>query len=682
MIKVLGVRDFYKKYISGYEVEAYIKGNTQIVRKNLLYRYAPDFLYLDKKGHNSFVEAIVDIQYTAPNHFTQKIKALNGNELNAKDILKRLMRFLNVNIYNPTLFNEHMLFPDIDRIFRYYRFEYIASSDTLGKTIHQIKIIPKIRSQKLISGSFYIVDGTWSIYRIDISGKWEFSGFRVQTEFGLQPNNFILPLNTKVIFHLNLLGNETINYYSSSFKYHSVNTFKTQKEQTSVNYDLSNYFNVRVDSLPIIKDSLFWAENRPDPLSDYEKFLIENSRMREIQLDSTALSKPQFNVSEGLIAPRSIKYNDTQFSYSGLLNPLKLAYSRLEGIMYWQQFKLHKDFAKGKELQFSPELGILFQKKEVYFNLPAYWLFAPEKFGNIFCTFGNRNQAYHSGIIDQINKEIPANIHFDDLNLEYYRHFYTGLGAKYELANGLLLYGGLNYDWYVPVKNKEEKIQFAENDANSDVIDIIQNRYSAFFPMIGLQWTPRPFYRINGKRKEYVRSDFPTFRVEFARGIKRWFHSNGDYKRIEIDVQQKIPAGLMRSFHYYLGAGKFIHGKSIYFADFNYFQRQNIPQSWNDPIGGSFHLLQRDWYNAANAYIQVHCMYESSFAMLRFFRGVSRDILKERIYISQLYTPALPCYTEIGYGVGNFLGNVGLFVSFNQAKYESIGARFSFELGR
>ena len=683
MIKVLGIRDLYRKYIYEYEAEAYIKGNTHIVKKNLLYPYAPDFLYLDKKGHNTFVESIVDIRYTAPNYFTQKIKALNGNALNAADIQKRLMRFLNVNIYNPTLFNDQMLFPGIDQLFRYYRFEYMASSDTLGKTIHQIRITPRIRSQKLISGFFYVVDGTWMINRIDIWGKWEFSRFRVQTEFGSQPNNFLLPLNTTVIFNMDLLGNETISYYYSSFKYHSVKTFNAQKEPRSVNYDLSDYYNVRVDSLPIIKDSLFWEENRPIPLSNYEKSLIENSRKREKQSDSTALNKSQFRyASQGLIAPRSIKYNDTQFSYSGLLNPLKLAYSRMEGIMYWQQFKLHKDFAKGKEWQFSPEVGILFQKKEVYFNLPSYWLFAPEKFGNVFFRFGNRNQSYHSGIINQIKKEIPDNIHFDDLQLKYYRHFYSEWGAQYELANGLVFYGGLNYDWYIPVKNKAEKIPLAGNYGNGDVVDILQNRYSALAPKIGLQWTPRPFYRINGKRKEYVVSRFPSFMVEYARGIKGWLHSNGDYTRIELDVQQKIPLGLMRSFHYYLGAGKFFQAKSIYFADFNYFQRRNIPQSWNDPIGGSFHLLRGDWYNASNAYIQVHCMYESSFALLRFIRGVSRDILKERFYISQLYTPVLPSYTEIGYGVGNFLGNVGLFVSFNQAKYESIGAKFAFELGR
>jgi hypothetical protein len=217
---------------------------------------------------------------------------------------------------------------------------------------------------------------------------------------------------------------------------------------------------------------------------------------------------------------------------------------------------------------------------------------------------------------------------------------------------------------------------------DGDIIDLVQNQYRTFAPVIGLRWTPRQFYRINGKKKEYLESRFPTFFVEYVRGIKGILRSNSDYERIEIDIQQKIPVGLMRSLHYYVGTGWFTQTKAIYFADFNNFRRQNIPQSWSDPIGGTFHLLSGDWYNASNSYVQAHLMYESPFALLRLFRNISTDIVNERLYISQLYIPKkLPSYTEIGYGIGNFFGNAAVFVSFNRGRYEAIGAWFAFELG-
>jgi hypothetical protein len=685
IVEVLKYRDLYGEYIREYNAQVYIKGNTQVKKKNRLSKYAPDFLYWNKKGNNTFVESIVDVHFTAPNHFTQQIKALNGDRLNADDIQERLMQFLNVNIYNPTIFDDQVLLPGVKDAFRYYRFEYVGFVDTLGQTIHQIEVIPKIKSQKLISGYFYIVDESWTISRFDITGKWGLFDFRIETEFGWQQPDFLLPLNSAVTFHLNVLGNETVNRYFSRFAYQTIQKQDKKNRPEPVNYDLSNYFNIRTDSIPIIKDSLFWAKNRPVPLSPYEKSLLGNETTEQSSADSISLDRQLWNFSKGWVIPKKFAYNDTHFTYSGLLNPLKLAYSKLDGVLYWQQFKIHRHYTNGRELRFTPNLGILFQKQEVYFSTPTSWLFAPEKFGEIYFTFGNRNQSYNSTIIDQINQAVPDSIHFDDFDLEYYRHFQSNIEAKYELANGLLLYGGISSDWYIPVKEKKQGTLKSVSDDDiddSDVLDIVQNQYRTFAPVIGLRWTPRQFYRINGKRKEYLNSRFPTFFVEYTRGLKGVLKSNSDYERIEIDVQQKIPLGLMRSVHYYAGTGWFTRTKAVYFADFDNFQRQNIPQSWNDPIGGMFHLLSGDWYNASNSYVQAHLMYESPFTLFRLFRHITTDIVSERLYVSQLYIPKkLPCYTEIGYGVGNFFGNAAVFISFNRGRYESVGTRFAFELG-
>jgi hypothetical protein len=167
----------------------------------------------------------------------------------------------------------------------------------------------------------------------------------------------------------------------------------------------------------------------------------------------------------------------------------------------------------------------------------------------------------------------------------------------------------------------------------------------------------------------------------YSKGIKSSiFNSNSNYDRLELDIQQKINFGLLKSFQYYIGSGVFTNTKSIYFADFAKFQKYNFPQSWNDPIGGVFHLLERDWYNASRSYIQGHFMYESPFAILKLFKGVTQDILSERFYFSQLYTPVLPSYTEIGYGLGNFILNAGIFISLEKGKYHSFGIKAVFEL--
>ena len=51
----------------------------------------------------------------------------------------------------------------------------------------------------------------------------------------------------------------------------------------------------------------------------------------------------------------------------------------------------------------------------------------------------------------------------------------------------------------------------------------------------------------------------------------------------------------------------------------------------------------------------------------------SRYILSERFYLSQLWTPVLPSYTEVGYGIGNHIFNIGIFAGFDRWHYQSMG---------
>ena len=683
ILKVLENRDFYGKYIEEYNATAYIKGDRYIKKKNMLYRYAPDFLYLDKKGKNAFVESVVDIHFKAPNYFTQQILAVNGSKISIKDIRERAMQFLNVNIYNPAIFNNQIFIPGIKKIFKYYRFEYVSAMDTLSLRIHKIRLIPKIRSQQLVSGFFYIVDGLWTIYQMNVEGKWQFSKFRIETEFGLPEKDFLLPKKTEITFHLKLFGNEVINHYFSSFQYTTVKKYHPDAAEKKTNYDLSNYFNVSVDSLPVIKDENFWEKNRSVPLTAYEKSLIEPFPERPQTKDSLNLAQKSWNFfSQGFVSSKNFKYNDSQMSYSGLINLFKLAYTKMDGVLYWQEFLYKKTNTSGRELLIKPSLGFVFRRKQIYFDLPVQWVFKPMKMGEIRFNIQNRNQSYNSTFIDMIEKAIPDSIHFNDFNLEYYRHYSSSLSGQYEIVNGLLLHGGFNYDWYVPVQNKNSSGIDFRKAINPDVEDLMKHHYRVFLPTAGIIWTPRQFYRIRGKRKEAVGSSFPTLSAECSWGIKGILDSNSNYTQLEADIQQKIPIGLMNSFQYYLSAGAFLKTSSLYFADFHLFRKHNFPKSWNDPIGGVFQLLPGDWYNASRSFIQMHLMYEFPCTFLRLFRNVTKDIVSERIYLSQLYMPILPSYTEIGYGIGNFIGDAGIFVSFMKGKYGSIGAKFTFDLGK
>ncbi|MDR1371972.1 MAG: DUF5686 family protein [Dysgonamonadaceae bacterium] len=677
MLKFFDSSEYFDQYIDEYFATVYIKGGNDVVNKNFLYHFAPDFLYMEREV---FLEALVEKHYRAPYFYSSNIKALSNTRAGTGNIEERLMQFLQINIYNPRLINNEIRLPEKDGAFRYYRFEYLSETDTLGYKVHQIAVAPKILSKQLISGIYYIVDGLNTVIRADFTGKREFARFRITTDYYSPGDNFPLPSRVEISFSTDILGNKTENHYSAFFDYTEIVYHKTESTEKQT-YNLSSYFGKEADSAFVITDDAYWEKHRPVPLTAEESAQTAEQRHTDSISQHRNLFRKFNNIAKGIFVPRRFKYYNSQIKYSGIINPLELSYSKLDGLVYWQQFSYLKTFANGHELQFSPSVGLLFQRSQAYFRTPVRWLFQPRRFGEFYFNFENRNQTYGYKTVEMLNEALSQDsISFEDLNLDYFNHFKMSMETKFEIANGLIMRGGANIDRYIPVKKDdvtETPLESSEKAGN--VEDLVNDEYRTFSPMLGLEWTPGQYYRIEGKNKRYIGSRFPTVNVEFAWSAKI-LDSKSDFSKLEIDIQQKIQTGLMSSFQYFVGAGWFLNTGSTYFSNFNRFRKHNFPQSWGDPIGGVFHLLGGQWYDASQEYVQAHIMYDYPCTVLSPFRRVTKDIVKERVYLSQLYTPSRTNYSELGCGVGNFAGNIAVFVSFRHFHYESIGVKFAFEL--
>ena len=136
-------------------------------------------------------------------------------------------------------------------------------------------------------------------------------------------------------------------------------------------------------------------------------------------------------------------------------------------------------------------------------------------------------------------------------------------------------------------------------------------------------------------------------------------------------MHQSLMLGLCRRLNYHISAGLYTQQKSTYFADFRYFTRRNFPDTWDDQIGGVFNLLK-------GPFVLFKILRINSTK--KFMQTASRYILSERFYLSQLWTPVLPSYTEVGYGIGNHIFNIGIFAGFDRWHYQSMGFKFAFEL--
>ena len=683
---VIQKANLYKNSVSRYEAEIYTKGRTEILKQNVFIRLAHHLFPVDRKNKDMLFEMVSLSKYNAPQNFLHNIQAVNGNSIPNKKKQLEALSFLNLNVYSSTAYDDAIMMPIASNSFQLYSYNLESSEKIDGQIIHKIRFLPKQWSKKLVCGFLYIIDQRWTIDKIDMNGHYSFAEFNLAMNYGRKNKQFILPQKADLSLRYKVLGNVVATCYHSSYTYNEVEWIEEDNvPEKSKSLDLTNYYKLSSDTVPIIRDSIYWNQFRDKPLNEEEKLLYSKVNViNPLPNDSTEDLQKYLQLTEQLVNSVNMDVNSTRIKYSGFLNPTQFGYSARNGITYKQKIRVSKTFKRGKQIRFHPQIGYVFKRKQLFFKVGGEWEYLPERRGTLSFEIGNDNQSYSSKITKKINEELKdSTFKFDDLNLNYFKHYYAEIKNSIELFNGFELITGISYHRRIPPKKK------SAIDPGDDVEEILNQNYHDFVPSIGFSYTPRQYYRMDGFRKEYVYSNFPTISLEIAKGIPGVGKSSGDYSRVEADVHQSIMLGLCQRLNYHISGGTFMHQKSTYFADFKYFARQNFPDTWDDQIGGNFILLNREWFNASDKYIQIHAMYENPFLLLkllkinstkRFMQVASRYILSERLYLSQLWTPVLPCYTEIGYGIGNHIFNIGMFIGLDRGKFDGFGCKFAFEL--
>lgn len=687
MAQVMRYADSFSGYVRKFDGEAYVKGNSYLTRKNFLYDWMPWAFPFKHSSEGVVFELLNDIHFEAPNHFVISPVAMRSSDKRPLRNLIDVSPLLNLNIYNGTSFDDKYIMPGSASSKGIYDYRLDSLIVENGESLYKIRFLPKRKNLKVISGYLYIAKGTPYIARIDAEGFLDIAKFKLQTNFGRSYEEFMLPVNTEIRLTYNILNNISVNDYHCTFSYHKVvideNAPRTKRSNL---LDLTKYYSVSSNKIAVIQDSNFWKSKRDYLLTHQERQMYQDKwiadSLKEVVQNADSLQKIDYRkVSEILISTSSFGSGDMRWHYSGVLNPSMIGYSKINGIVVRQRLLLRKNLKRDQYFSIRPEIGFGFKQKELFYRFDTDWLYKPSKIGRISLSFRNGNKGFSSTFIDDVNQALDTTkYNFDHLNIKYYRDYSIQLENSFELTNGLILYGGVTYNIHKPVKKRK-----SDPDGLPDIPDmkpVIKNNYSDFIPYARLAWTPRQYFRMIGERKIYLPSPTPTLSFEYAHGIAGILGSDSKFDKIEFDIHQTIQFTRLRALSYRAGIGSFFNQKSEYFVDYRYFRRSNYPATWTDHIGGVFNLLDTKWYCASPQYAQVHLMYESPYILLHLFKRISRFILSERLYASQLFSPDKPSYTELGYGLGNYIFNVAVFTAFQRGKMSETGFRVSFELGR
>ena len=684
--RVMTFAPSYESIVSDYRANLYIKGKMNIQKKNFILRYVPSMFRLQKGVREYLLETYSDLHYTAPNIYDQKVKASQGTVRGNRG-LPGLLEYFSVNIYSSSLLNdERLLSPLAKNGQKYYKYRIDSVMGDPNNLDYRIRFIPRTKSDQLVGGYMIVSSNVWSVREIRFSGRSELITFTCWIKMGeVGKKDEFLPIRYDVEALFKFLGNKVDGNYTASLDYKSIELKERKvRKKEKKKYNLSESFSLQCDTNAYKTDASTFGVLRPIPLSEGEKQLYKDYTYRRDTVSVQQKTKSQaFWGTMGDLMVEDYKFNLSNIGsvrFSPFINPLLFSYSGSNGLSYRQDFRYNRIFRGDKWLRIVPKLGYNFTRKEFYWSLNADFEYWPQKRGFFRLSVGNGNRIYSSKMLDEL-KAMPDSIfNFDLIHLDYFKDLYFNFRHSFEITNGLDISLGFSAHKRTAVEKSRFVITGDYPMPPPEFMERFRNTYISFAPRIRVEWTPALYYYMNGKRKINLRSDYPTFSVDYERGIEGVFKSTGEYERIEFDLQHKIQLGLMLNIYYRFGFGAFTNQDELYFVDFANFARHNLPVGWNDEIGGVFQVLDGRWYNSSRRYVRGHFTYEAPFLILRHLMKYTRYVQNERLYISALSMPHLQPYLEVGYGIGTHVFDVGVFVSSENWKFSGIGCKFTFEL--
>ncbi len=685
---------FYSRIIDEYKAELYMKGRLKAHKRNRLIRYVPSMFRFEKDVNDYLIESFSEMHYTAPDIYDRHMIALSTTFPRERGQITDLMDYVNMNVYSSSLMSDKLLSPLDRKSSKHYIYLLDSIAGSADNQQYKILIIPKQKGTQLVSGHVWVSDQVWTIRELYVEGTYDVIQFKTRILMGDAGDQEFLPRRVDLNLHFRFLGNHLEMDASAWLKYNLIRLYekgaKRRKSQKKHSHDLTESYYHSCDTTALITDKERFNIFRPIPLRADEDSLYKSYALRRDTL--TWMPEEPKNKSlefwgelgDMLISSYNVNLSNLgSVRCSPLINPVMLDYSHRRGVSYRQRFKYSRLFPDGRVLRITPQVGYNFTKKELYVKGSANWQYWPEKQASLELNAGNGNRIYSSVVLDQLKALPDSTFNFDEVELDYFKDVYVNLFHNIEVVNGLHIKTGVSIHWRSLINKPAITEQIpALGDLLLNPTSGIRSTYNSFAPRIRIEWTPGMYYYMNGRRKMDVGSEMPTFSFDYERGIKGIFGSTGEHERWEFDVQQNIKLGGIRSIGYRVGGGMFTKHKDMYFVDFVNFKRRNIPEGWNDEIGGTFQLLDSRWFNSSRQYWRGHVTYESPFILLKPLNRWLSKVQHERLYGGVLFMPHLNPYVELGYGIGTHVFDVGVFASTISGQFDTVGFKFTFELFR
>ncbi len=213
----------------------------------------------------ALIETISDFRYEFPNNYMRDIRHVTGTLIGRKDIDMIPFELLNINIYGETTNDESFFMPIRTSTSKYYRYNIYSTFNENNKTYYIIQFNPIYENPKLLKGSFTVEKGTWRVIFFRGEGLGIFSDFSFEITMGDEWVTNYLPVSFTIYQTSSYLGNVLASRHLAKIDYKEIELRQHTEPGKSLN--ISDIYMVRLDSVPVRSDSLFWNEKKAHPFA-------------------------------------------------------------------------------------------------------------------------------------------------------------------------------------------------------------------------------------------------------------------------------------------------------------------------------------------------------------------------------------------------------------------------------
>ena len=593
-------RPYYQKQVKAFEAHIYIKGIIKLrnLPQQILGKKIPqedrNEMGLDSSGKGIIYlsESVTKVSSQEPDKF--KLEVISSRVSGSNGFGFDFPAFIsfydnNVNVFASQINPRGFVSPIAEGALNYYKYKFLGSYFEDGIEVNVIKVIPKRNYEPLFSGIINITENDWRIYSCNLMLTKKSQLEILDT---LQISQLHMPVENNTWRIKDQVLHFSFNQLGLSAEGNFVNVYSDYNLDPNFPKGYFNRVVIKYDSAVSKKPHSYWDSIRPVPLEPEE---IKDYRTKDsafaVGKDSSIKNIDSLRKKQGHVKVWQILWtgvNRTHYSntnqYKTEFDPLlqTLQYNTVEGLAinpslvlskYEKKWNTNVDFIADARYGFNnrhlnPWAGFRFSSKDT---------FDPDKkmkHQSFYIAGGKRvSQFFKENDLTGLANSVGTLLYGQN-DMKIYENYFTKMGFSKRWESGVRFLVEGEYEDRIPIENttdfilnKKWQYRFTPNYP-VQILDSQFIRHQAVLLHATLSIKPGQRYIQFPNYKMAIGSNYPTFTLDYTKGIKNIFGSDVDYDKWSLNIADNVNLKLAGAIKYRVTVGGFLNNKSVFAQDY------------------------------------------------------------------------------------------------------------------